>query len=79
MRNMRTPRAKPEQVKGKPLNNRMFFYIIEGDEDMPVVNVYLSEDEYAQLLYKAMDKNTRVSLLVRRIVREWLKKTQKAG
>jgi len=40
---------------------------------MPTLNVYLSEDEYAQLLHRAMDENTKASKLVRRIVREWLK------
>jgi len=46
---------------------------------MPVVNVYLSEDEYSQLLYKAVDENIKASKLVRRIVKEWLEKVQKEG
>jgi len=40
---------------------------------MPNVNVYMSEDEYAKLVFFARREGLRASQLARRILAEWLK------
>jgi predicted transcriptional regulator len=39
---------------------------------MPIVSIYLSEEEYAKLAVLAMEKKIRVSLLARQAVQAWL-------
>jgi len=47
---------------------------------MPTCNVYLSADEYAQLVYISIAQKIRVPLLIRKIVQEHLKeKGEKLG
>jgi len=40
---------------------------------MPTVNTYLSDAEYVKLAHLAMEKQVRISLLIRQAVRRLLK------
>ena len=45
---------------------------------MPARNVYLSDDEYAQVVYLAMKKNMKISDLLHEIIRVFLEKEKTA-
>jgi predicted transcriptional regulator len=44
---------------------------------MPIVSIYLSEEEYARLAIMAMQKRIRVSLLARQAVQAMLREALK--
>ena len=45
---------------------------------MPTINLYISEDEYVKLVHLAVDEGIKTTELVRRVVREFLKRVEKA-
>jgi len=58
-------------VKGKPLNNRMFFYIIEGDEDMAGKFKDLNDEVYKAFLEWLKDTVAYINEMVN-FAFEWL-------
>jgi AmiR/NasT family two-component response regulator len=43
---------------------------------MPIVNLYITEEEYAKLAYIAMQKKKRISKILQEIVRKQIEKME---
>ena len=48
-----------------------------GDDVVPTINLYLSEEEYVKLAHLARHEGIRASELARRTIKEFLKRVEK--
>jgi len=46
--------------------------LLEMLREMPTINVYLSEMEYAALAQEVLKKKIKISQLIRQIMRDWI-------